>query len=194
MRTTRPPGRSAALGGAGFLNGELGGGVRLQALVGDRLAATDGPAIGAVVQPVQGALDGVKPVAQALRDRVILALGAQGEVLLVGRGAGCLLPREATLHVRIVAPLEDRELSIGDFAAGFKRLLRKTLGSQDWEWQRGCFDRLLRSNDDLGSKWMYVQENPVRAGLVQQSEDWPYYLDFINDEKLTASPTKSGIP
>ena len=98
-------------------------------------------------------------------------------------------------HVHmIVAPLEDRELSIGDFAAGFKRLLRKTLGSQDWEWQRGCFDRLLRSNDDLGSKWMYVQENPVRAGLVQQSEDWPYYLDFINDEKLTASPTKSGIP
>ena len=40
--------------------------------------------------------------------RVILALGAQGEVVLVGRGAGCLLPREATLHVRILAPLQDR--------------------------------------------------------------------------------------
>ncbi len=40
--------------------------------------------------------------------RVILALGAQGEVVLVGRGAGCLLPHEATLHVRIIAPLQDR--------------------------------------------------------------------------------------
>src|SRR5262249_35579105 len=40
--------------------------------------------------------------------RMMLALGATGEVVLVGRGAGYLLPREATLHVRIIAPLEDR--------------------------------------------------------------------------------------
>jgi cytidylate kinase len=40
--------------------------------------------------------------------RVALALGAKGDVVLVGRGAGSLLPREATLHVRIVAPLADR--------------------------------------------------------------------------------------
>lgn len=40
--------------------------------------------------------------------RVILALGTQGEVVLVGRGAGLLLPRESTLHVRIIAPLADR--------------------------------------------------------------------------------------
>jgi REP element-mobilizing transposase RayT len=92
----------------------------------------------------------------------------------------------------IVAPVEDRDLSVGDFAAGFKRLLRKNLGLQDWEWQRGCFDRLLRSDEDLESKWIYVQENPVRAGLVQRAEDWPFYLDLISDEKLTASPTRSG--
>jgi putative transposase len=97
-------------------------------------------------------------------------------------------------HVHmIVSPVEDRELSVGDFSAGFKRLLRKELGPQKWEWQRGCFDRLLRSDEDLESKWIYVQENPVRAGLVQRSEDWPFYLDFINDGKLTASPTESGI-
>jgi hypothetical protein len=40
--------------------------------------------------------------------RATLALGAQGHVLLVGRGAGFLLPRETTLHVRLVAPLEER--------------------------------------------------------------------------------------
>lgn len=40
--------------------------------------------------------------------RIVLALGAQGEVVLVGRGAGCILPAASTLHVRIVAPLEDR--------------------------------------------------------------------------------------
>jgi cytidylate kinase len=40
--------------------------------------------------------------------RIVLALGAQGEVVLLGRGAGCFLPRDTTLHVRIMAPLEDR--------------------------------------------------------------------------------------
>jgi len=40
--------------------------------------------------------------------RVVLALGAQGEAVLIGRGAGCILPPESTLNVRIVAPLADR--------------------------------------------------------------------------------------
>jgi hypothetical protein len=40
--------------------------------------------------------------------RLTLTLGAQGWVVLVGRGAGYLLPRPSTLHVRLVAPLEDR--------------------------------------------------------------------------------------
>lgn len=40
--------------------------------------------------------------------RVVLALGAQGECLLIGRGAGRILPAESTLDVRIIAPLPDR--------------------------------------------------------------------------------------
>lgn len=40
--------------------------------------------------------------------RVILTLGALGEVILVGRGAGHILPHASTLHVRVVAPRADR--------------------------------------------------------------------------------------
>lgn len=40
--------------------------------------------------------------------RIVLALAAQGEAILLGRGAGYLLPRATTLHVRVIAPLEDR--------------------------------------------------------------------------------------
>jgi cytidylate kinase len=40
--------------------------------------------------------------------RTMLALGAQGEVILIGRGAGFILPAATTLHVRIGAPLADR--------------------------------------------------------------------------------------
>jgi len=40
--------------------------------------------------------------------RLILALGAKGEAIFVGRGAGFILPRPTTLHVRLTAPFTDR--------------------------------------------------------------------------------------
>jgi hypothetical protein len=40
--------------------------------------------------------------------RVMLYLGSRGEAILVGRGAGCVLPLRSTLNVRVVAPPEDR--------------------------------------------------------------------------------------
>jgi hypothetical protein len=40
--------------------------------------------------------------------RVVLFLGAGGNAVVVGRGAGCVLPAASTLNVRIVAPLADR--------------------------------------------------------------------------------------
>lgn len=40
--------------------------------------------------------------------RVALTLGALGEAVLLGRGAGHVLPPANTLHVRIVAPRADR--------------------------------------------------------------------------------------
>jgi putative transposase len=80
--------------------------------------------------------------------------------------AGVVMPD----HVHwVVSPVQDRDLSVGDFSHGFKRLLRKRLGAQPWEWQRGCFDRLLRSDENLWSKWIYVKDNPVRHGLVQEA-------------------------
>jgi cytidylate kinase len=40
--------------------------------------------------------------------RQLLTLGVHGEVVLLGRGAGCVLPPAATLNIRVVAPLADR--------------------------------------------------------------------------------------
>ncbi|HXG10214.1 MAG TPA: cytidylate kinase-like family protein [Gemmataceae bacterium] len=48
--------------------------------------------------------------------RVVLALGAQGGVVLIGRGAGCILPPATTLHVRVVAPLADRIAYLAQWA------------------------------------------------------------------------------
>jgi REP element-mobilizing transposase RayT len=80
------------------------------------------------------------------------------------------------LHV-IAAPIEDREAKIGNFAAAVKRWMRQELNAS-WKWQPGCFDRLLRADESLHDKWLYVEENPVRAGFVKRWEDWPYRYQF----------------
>jgi REP-associated tyrosine transposase len=41
-------------------------------------------------------------------------------------------------------------------------------------WQEEFFDHVLRSSESYSQKWQYVKENPVRAELVQKSEDWPF--------------------
>ena len=41
-------------------------------------------------------------------------------------------------------------------------------------WQAGFFDHVLRNGESYGEKWNYVRMNPVRAGLVEQVEEWPY--------------------
>ena len=47
--------------------------------------------------------------------RVMLALGAQGQAILIGRGSGCVLPRATTLNVRIIAPLDERIAYMGQW-------------------------------------------------------------------------------
>jgi cytidylate kinase len=44
----------------------------------------------------------------AAMTKLLLTVAARGDVIIVGRGAGFLLPAATTLHVRVVAPLESR--------------------------------------------------------------------------------------
>jgi cytidylate kinase len=46
---------------------------------------------------------------------VVLALAAAGQVVLIGRGSGCILPAGTTLNVRAVAPLPDRVAYMGQW-------------------------------------------------------------------------------
>jgi hypothetical protein len=41
-------------------------------------------------------------------------------------------------------------------------------------WQPDYFDRYLRSQENYGRKWNYVEQNALRAGLINEGEQWPY--------------------
>ena len=41
-------------------------------------------------------------------------------------------------------------------------------------WQREYFDRFIRDDEHYRKAVEYIHNNPVKAGLVPQAEDWPY--------------------
>ena len=47
-------------------------------------------------------------------------------------------------------------------------------------WQPEFFDHALRNDESYAEKWLYVRENPVRAGLAATWKEWPYmgFVDF----------------
>ena len=46
-------------------------------------------------------------------------------------------------------------------------------------WERGFFDHVIRNAESYAQKWEYVRQNPVRAGLVERAEDWPYQGEIV---------------
>jgi len=42
------------------------------------------------------------------------------------------------------------------------------------EWQRDFFEHRLRDEKSRRQKADYLLQNPVRRGLVERAEDWPY--------------------
>lgn len=47
------------------------------------------------------------------------------------------------------------------------------------DWQSGFFEHRLRDDKEFDEKSHYIRWNPVRKGLVQSPDDWPYVLDRI---------------
>ena len=41
-------------------------------------------------------------------------------------------------------------------------------------WQKSYWDRQMRCGEKYGEKWQYVRNNPVRAGLCDDADRWPF--------------------
>jgi len=42
------------------------------------------------------------------------------------------------------------------------------------DWQENFFDHRIRAEEKYSEKVQYVWDNPVRAGLVGNMQDWPW--------------------
>jgi len=41
-------------------------------------------------------------------------------------------------------------------------------------WQENFFDHRIRKDESFGDKAEYIRQNPVRAKLIKNADEWPY--------------------
>ena len=86
------------------------------------------------------------------------------------------------VHFFFAGTAESKPLTtaIGKWKEWTAKRIQNETGSLPPLWQPEFFDHVLRSDESRSEKWGYVFENPVRAGLVERAEDWPYSgaIDF----------------
>jgi REP element-mobilizing transposase RayT len=86
----------------------------------------------------------------------------------------CFMPDHVHL---VVSPRADRCASLSLFMTAFKSGVTRKLHAMDIKgdvWQDEFFDHLLRSDENFIEKCEYVRLNPVRRGLAEKVEDYPY--------------------
>jgi len=91
----------------------------------------------------------------------------------------CLMPDH--LHV-LLSPAESR-ISVGTWLRQFKSFTTRQhqLRTGNAElWQRSAHDHVCRTEETAEHVLTYIVNNPVRAGLVQRWQDWPWTKVFVD--------------
>ena len=87
--------------------------------------------------------------------------------------AWCLMPN----HVHVVAEMRGN-ISLSAIVKSWKsftaRRANAELGRSGAFWHTDYFDRFMRDEDHLYRTIEYVEQNPVKAGLVQAAADWTW--------------------
>jgi putative transposase len=73
-------------------------------------------------------------------------------------------------HVHLLIR-ENPERPIAKEIRDWKKFVARTQGIP---WQRDFFEHRLRSNESRSEKFAYILNNPVRAGLVNSTDEWPF--------------------
>lgn len=77
-------------------------------------------------------------------------------------------------HVHLFAAPGQLEISLDNWVRYWKSRFTSKHCVPSQEWQVDHWDRRLRSDESYEEKWLYVRNNPVRAGLVNHADEWPY--------------------
>jgi cytidylate kinase len=81
--------------------------------------------------------------------KVVLAIGLHGESIIVGRGAACILPRERSLNLRIIAKDSDRISYLSQLERLTPQDAERYMRETDEQRKRFVHDYFQRNNEDV---------------------------------------------
>jgi REP-associated tyrosine transposase len=111
--------------------------------------------------------------------------------------AAAFRQRSGRWYVRLLLLMPDHLHALLNFpqdadmkkvVANFKEITAKQAGIA---WQRDFFDHRLRTKDSFQDKTWYILTNPVRKGLTENPEHWPYVW---RPEQLNGGPSGPALP
>ncbi|MCA1649636.1 MAG: transposase [Acidobacteria bacterium] len=105
--------------------------------------------------------------------------------------AYCFMPD----HVHLVAEATGESTNLKQFIARAKQFSGYHFARASGQrlWQRYGYERVLRDDEATKSVVKYALENPVRAGLVESVQEYPFVGSAIHSrEELIAFAYESG--
>ena len=95
-------------------------------------------------------------------------------------------------HLHVMATMGHEAVPLGQWVKAMKAVVaglepdplkpgRMRRIPRTWKWQEGFHDHKFRTAESAARKWEYVMMNPVRAGLVDRPEIWPFTGEIIWD-------------
>jgi REP element-mobilizing transposase RayT len=94
--------------------------------------------------------------------------------------AAVVMPDHA--HI-LLQPLEKRANTYHDLAGIMRavkgisaRMVNRLHGTTGQLWDHESYDRIIRSEEDFLEKWRYIVQNPVKAGIVSDGQDYPFLI------------------
>lgn len=120
---------------------------------------------------------GILP-APALRIVQTLVLGDDGNRYELAFGV--IMPD----HVHLMFKPLEREPGVWWDLADILKWIKGTsarqinlgLGTEGRVWQKESFDRIVRDDHEYWQKWQYMYFNPVKAGLVDNPDDYEFLV------------------
>jgi putative DNA methylase len=101
------------------------------------------------------------------------------------------------------ALIEVWQTPLGTILKGWKsytsKVANKILGCGGTFWQDDYFDRYIRDEDHYRRVVRYIENNPVKAGLVRMPAEWPWSSAHFRNQEGTSHgtlthPTSNRLP
>lgn len=92
--------------------------------------------------------------------------------------AYCVMPNHVHIVFTPIAGPDGRYPTVTSILQSFKGYTaynaNRLLGQHEGFWQHESYDHWVRDEDEFARIVAYVVNNPVKAGLVERWEDWPW--------------------